>query len=194
MSAEIIDLNTYNRAHDVRVRLRDAAHQVQSGFATIADLLYEAWDNKYYRHWGYSNFHSFAEKELDIKGRKADFLVSTAKTLKRLGIPWDKVEHIGWRKLGTIASQMNEENHEELLELAEKNTQHQLAHIMRAKREGTEIVADPPKRLMVELPEEEHSIVQTAIEEAMKLDGVSSKARAITYICYEWYMSQQQEE
>ena len=187
MQDRVIDLKPVNRAHEVRKQLRNVASQVRDDYIELAELLYEARTGEYHKEWGYASFHDYLNSELDVRPRRGDFLVSIAKSVKELGIGWDEISGIGWRKAGAIASSLNQDNYKELIEMAKENSLSQLSNKLKAKREDRE--EEPMKKMTLQLSEEEYSIVMAAIEEVMKLDGINGKSRAIVKMAYDGYMT-----
>jgi hypothetical protein len=66
-----------------------------------------------------------------IKRRTAFYLAEVGKCLEPLGLPSSRLEAIGWSKIQVIAKHLTARNAEKLLKLAEKNTTHGLAALMR---------------------------------------------------------------
>jgi len=167
-------------------RLNTLSKNVTDNYCEIAELLHETWENNYFIHKGYETFQDFAEKSLDIKGRKAYFLVQITKTLKKLNIPWSDVREVGWRKMASIAPILNSDNHEELILDAKNLTLPALSEKVKAKKQGKEETDSPLVRMTVQMSEDENTIVQAAIEYAKKHEGVKSNSNAIVHICYEY--------
>lgn len=186
---ETIDLKPVDRAMEVRKRIAQVSDEVKDSYIEIAELLYEAWENDYHKQYGYSAFNDFIEKETDIKPRKAQFLIQICKKMKVLGIEWDEVRSVGWRKMATIAPILTTENYKEWVEEAKNCTQRELSPKVQAERNSKE-ETEPPVRITVHISEEENSIVQSAVEHARKNDSIKNTSQAIAHICYDWLTHQ----
>lgn len=183
--SEVIDMYNESRASQVRNNLIDVSQRVIKDFCELAELLHEVWDGQYHKEYGYKSFTDYVEAELDIKGRKAYSLVQTAKTIKKLQIPWEDVREVGWRKMGTISPVLTHENHEKLIEEAKTTPLPQLSEQVKAQKNGT-APESPYLKLSLQLDEDQNSIVQAAIEYAKRYEDVRNNSQAIAHICYNW--------
>ena len=183
--SEVIEMYNESRASQVRNNLINVSQRVIKDFCELAELLHEVWDGQYHKEYGYKSFTDYVEAELDIKGRKAYSLVQTAKTIKKLQIPWEDVREVGWRKMGTISPVLTHENHEQLIEEAKTTPLPQLSEKVKAQKNGT--APEPPYvSLNLQLDEDQNSIVQAAIEYAKRYEDVRNNSQAIAHICYNW--------
>jgi len=183
---EVIEIYNDNRPKQVRSNLIQISERVIKDFCELAELLYEVWDGQYHKTYGYKSFSDYVEAELDIKGRKAYSLVQIAKTIKRLGIPWDEVREVGWRKMGTLSPVLNNDNQEELINEAKELSLPKLSEKVKATKEGKSEVDNPLVKLSLQLDEDENSIVMAAIEYAKRYEEVKNNNQAIAHICYHW--------
>ena len=71
-------------------------------------------------------FALYCEEELGLKYRKAMYLIDIYTKFNRFNISGEKVGELGWTKSSVIAGAMNDDNAEELIELAEESTVTQL--------------------------------------------------------------------
>lgn len=106
----------------VRKRVLEVKVEIDSNFLELAELLYEIHRDCYYKVWGFPNFLSYVNRELDIRYRKAAYLVSVWNHIKAFNLPEDRVQKIGWTKMREVTRYMFEGNIEELLAAAESST------------------------------------------------------------------------
>jgi hypothetical protein len=93
------------RAHMVRKDLKRLAANMQQDVFTLADLFYEAQANAYYLQWGHESLGEYAQKELSIKPRKAQYLARIVKVCRDVGVVDRKnYEPAGISKLREIAT------------------------------------------------------------------------------------------
>ena len=192
MQPEVMEAGEQPRAEVVKQELQKVSKSVKENFISLAELLYEAWANQYHKDYGYTNFNDFTAT-LDLNPRKANWLVSITRTLHRLGIPWSNVEEIGWRKLGTISPVLDSTNYTEMLEEARENSLPVLEEKVKAMKQGRE-EDESPVRLTLQLKEKENSIVETALEQAMQDDNITTKGKALSVIAYDWIYNLGEEE
>ncbi|NCD35457.1 MAG: hypothetical protein EOL87_18900 [Spartobacteria bacterium] len=184
--SEIIELYNDNRPKQVRSSLARISERVIKDFCELSELLYEVWEGQYHKTYGYASFTDYVEAELDIKGRKAYSLVQIAKTIKRLGIPWEDVREVGWRKMGTLSPVLTQDNYMDLVEEAKETSLPKLSEKVKATKEGKETPDDPRVKLSLQFDEDENSIVMAAIEYAKRYEDIKNNNQAIAHICYHW--------
>jgi len=174
------------RAEEVLKKLKEVSKRMRDDYCEVAELLYEVWENNYHKEYGYDSFHDYTENELDIKGRKSNFLVQITKTLKRLKIPWEDVSEVGWRKMAAISPVLNSENNKQWIEEAKTTTLPHLSEKVKAEKENRAPAENPPVRMTIQMTEDQNTIVQAAIDFAKQNEDVKSNSAAIVHICYEW--------
>lgn len=187
------------RAEEVRKQILEAKDNIEGGYMTLAQLLYETWTNKYYdNEWGYETFEDWCKEELNMKYRTARYLVIIAQAVNKHGLKWERVVAIGWTKMRSIAPMLTDENAGSWLEQAEGCTADQLLEVVKRSREAgqTSVVEglDTPRVVTVHLrlSEDEASIIFDAVERAKSLINTDSITTAFEHIAYEWI--QQSEE
>jgi len=180
------------RAEQVRQQIKELQNSLNENYMALADLLYEAWIERYYLEYGYSSLYEYIEAELDIKPRKAAYLISIKKKLLKLGLDWQDVEGIGWRKLGCISSHLNQDNYKELIEKAKNLSLRELSAELSQSGADTEQENKEEThkiRMTIMLDKDSMDIVQTALDEAKHIWNTQSNSEALKNICYEWFMS-----
>ena len=98
----IIGEQQAGRSAQVRKQLMVLNMDLNQRTFDLAELLVEAADNDMYHTWGYTSIGDYAEKELNIKERKAQYLVRIVKTCAAVGIRREHYEMAGISKLREI--------------------------------------------------------------------------------------------
>jgi len=187
MEVEVISPN--DRSEIVLTKLSELSKRIVNDFCEIAELLHETWEFQYHKVWGYSSFQECVEQKFDIKGRKGHFLVQIAKTVKQLGIEWNDIKEVGWRKSAVIAPILNSENKEQWITEAKELSLAHLSERVKASKQGREPSDKPPVRMTIQIDEDEQSIINSAIEYARRFEDVKTPSQAIVKICYEFAQS-----
>ena len=92
------------RSASVRKQLLLLTQDIKERTFDLAELLTEASDGGLYTQWGYTSLGSYAEQELGVKERKAQYLVKIIKTCTAVGLRRSDFERIGVSKLRTICT------------------------------------------------------------------------------------------
>lgn len=92
------------RASEVKQELEHLNSLVLDSTFDIAELLAEVKGGSYYGSWGYETFNDYVEQELDMKVRKAQYLVRIVNISKMLGISRTVYEEVKITKLREIFS------------------------------------------------------------------------------------------
>ncbi|MCF8012494.1 MAG: hypothetical protein K9L56_14575 [Clostridiales bacterium] len=188
--SEVIDMYQENRVNEVRNALINVSERVIHDYCELAELLHEVWQGQYHKEYGYKSFSDYVEAELDIKGRKAHFLVQITKTLNYLGIPWDEVREVGWRKMGCISSLMNENNAQYWIEQAQTLNLSQLSNLAKEYRSGNKFENEPIVRMTIQTTEDGSSIIKAAMDHAIKTKNAKNNSEALEKICYDWFQNE----
>ena len=187
MNIEVI--NPDDRSEIVLNKLSELSKRVVNDFCEIAELLHETWEFNYHKTLGYDSFQDYTEQVLDVRGRKAFFLVQIAKTVKQLRIDWDEIKEVGWRKMAVVGPILNSENKEKWIEEAKQTPLAHLSERVKAERHGREPSDTPPIRITIQLTEDENTILQSAIDLAKRHEDVRSNSQAILKMAYEYAMN-----
>lgn len=99
----IVGENIAGRSATVRKTLQSLASYSNANLLDMAELLYEAQQNNYCHTWGYPSLPEFAEKELGMKPRRAQYLSRIVLVYKAVGLERKNVEHVHISKLREIA-------------------------------------------------------------------------------------------
>lgn len=92
------------RAATVRKSLSLLVNDLSRSTFDLADLLFEAQESGYISSWGFENLGDFAEKELGLRERKAQYLVRITKVCRAVGLKREDYEKAGISKLREITT------------------------------------------------------------------------------------------
>jgi len=90
-------------AEKTRKELEKLIGVYNSSTFDIGELLYRVKKNGFHKNYGFNTFLEFVS-ELDIKTRKAQYLVKITETMDELNIPRNEFEPVGIAKLREISS------------------------------------------------------------------------------------------
>ena len=91
------------RSATVRKTLQKLSLNIDKSLFDAAELLYECQSNNYYSEWGYTSLPDFAEKELGMKARRAQYLSRIVLVYRAVGLKREAVEKTHISKLREIA-------------------------------------------------------------------------------------------
>ena len=124
-------------------------------------------------------------KQLGMGRRRAFALARIARIFECLKVPDARLNAIGWTKLNRIGTDLDEDNAEVLLSLAETHTAHKLDLILR----GT-VPADGARVAVFYLPEEDHARLTKLLTQYGAIvgpnGGITNKERALSRFLDAW--------
>ena len=100
----IIGEQVAGRSSQVRKALQRLSTGLSGTTLDMAELLFEAQENNYANQWGYPSLPNFAEKELGLKPRKAQYLARIVKVYRAVGLTRSTCENIPTSKLRAITT------------------------------------------------------------------------------------------
>jgi len=87
----------------VRARIVELVNQLGENTYELGQNLYEVKYGNLYLEWGYGSFEEYVAEEVNFERRKADYCIGIWEKLsQKLGIPWERIEGIGWSKIKTV--------------------------------------------------------------------------------------------
>lgn len=181
--------DTEIRSEEVRKRIRDIRSNIEGSYIELAQLLYEAYENDFFKRWGYDSFRDYCIEEMDIKYRRARYFITIAHAVKECGLDWNEVHSIGIAKMRVIAPLLTTGNHKHWMDQAKECTQDQLKAITKNTKKGDDaVVEDLPKLFSVQLrmDEDQHSIIMDTINHAKNVLNTDSMVVALEHIAYEY--------
>jgi len=90
------------RAATVRRTIQALSQDIQRNTFDVAELLDEAQSGTYWAQWGFSSFGEYAEEELGLKVRKAQYLARIVRVCRECGVARKDYEPVGVTKLRAI--------------------------------------------------------------------------------------------
>ena len=165
------------------------------------ELLYEVAANKYWEDWGFDSFADYCESELNMRERKAKYLISIYnKFVIELNLPADILLELQWSKAKELISVIDEDNWPELLDnLNELTVREVKEKVKRLKTKGlTDESGDddtPPEsdpintRMSFNLSEEQASNIRLALELAGTMTGSDKTGNQLDLICSDFLAS-----
>lgn len=134
-------------------------------------------------------FQQYVEKELGIGYRKAMYLIDIYTKWSRFGLDASKVAEIGWTKAQEIARVMDEENAEQLVELAEESTVTELKETIKESfskqgKDTREVVRKVTFKFR--LAEDAAKAVEGYLEMAAEQLGAKKPEEVFEHIVTEW--------
>lgn len=191
---EIVQL--VNESEDICALAEELAQQTSRDEYTLGGILYHIRLTKRYKEIApeyaeVKGFETYVQEQLRMGYRKAMYLIDIYAKFNKYGLASDKVQAIGWTKAQKIAQQMNEENAEELFELAQTMSVAELGTEIteRYKRVGAD---DRPRvkftTIKFRMQEEEAEYLKNFLEQgAIQLE--EKKLEKVFYhIVNEWAM------
>lgn len=136
------------RAATVRKVLSALAGNVTEATFDIAELLTEAKSTGYFRAWGYETLAEYAQKELNIRQRKSQYLVRIVQVCKHLGVDRKHYEPIGVTKLREI-TRLNPDDF--YFNPTTKTNEKMAEHIVQLLADAPDMTADKVEERVKEL-------------------------------------------
>ena len=167
---EVVGETIAGRTAAVRKRLKILSNDLTRNLFDLGELFLEAQEKHYAQQWGYSSLGEFAETELNVKSRRAQYLARIVKVCRDCGVKRADFEGVGVTKLRSITSldpettfyDAEEKKHTPMVELI------------------TELVAESPELSTVDVDER--------VAHLKGLDGENAmvtKSYSVTKSCYE---------
>lgn len=142
---------------------------------------------------GYATLRDYVQAEYGIKYRKAVYLIAIYNGLVNSGIPWEKVQGVGWTKLKDLVPILTPDNVDEWAQLARESTTLQIQAQIAAMQDTAPAKADqatgsadgsPGKvtTLTFKLLTQQKESVRSALERAKAETGNSNDTAALEHI------------
>lgn len=193
MKTDLAGTDIAERAEEVRKSIELAQNKIEKGYAEMAQLLHETWENGYFVRWGYENFKDYCEAELGWKYRRAMYFVAIAEVVKKMEIPWEDVEGIGWTKMRTLLPILEEQGEVgDWLEIAQNYSVKALQEMVGDAKLGSDIgrIGDPDiATLTFRLTQDQFDIINEALGKAKKVIDNESNSLALEQMAYDYFMA-----
>ena len=182
--AEIENLDKAN-ALSVAIHLDD---DNQFSLFRLGGVLAKIQKQKWYDP--YPTFRDYVEQVHGMDYRTATYWTKTYGAMASNGVPWSKVEGIGWTKLSRIASILTLDNVDEWVELCEKHNLSTIeAHIKSLKGGNKELTAEEGAVVVKEVTTmtfkvhaDQKEVIRTALDKAKSVSGTEVDTVALEYI------------
>lgn len=110
---------TQLRISTVREQCRTLSRQISRSSIDLAPLVREVYSREYWIEWGFPSFVAYLEEELEIKYRKAMYLIDVGDLIARGLVTIRRARTIGYAKITLISKIITDDNKEEMLSMAE---------------------------------------------------------------------------
>lgn len=125
-------------------RVGELRELLEQTYFELGGVLCLVLKNKWYEP--YMSFDTWAEKEAGLKRAKARSLVKIYDDLVSSGIPWAKIEHLGWTKVRPITSLLKGEEADHWIEMATAHSKAELEELVKEyKAQATDSDAQTTK-------------------------------------------------
>jgi len=177
----------------------------------LGHLLYEVREKEYYKQWTYEedgetkNFtsveqYAFIEHNYDRTSTSTFIRIYETFVLK-LGQPEERINSVGWGKLKMLLPRVDQDNVDEMLDIAEQNTQTKLKEII---HDADEESAKPKSSSDEEdvkwvkhkfaLTEGQHQLLEKTFTIIEKVHGIESDSGKLEFLCATMLTSDNVEE
>lgn len=113
-SSPVDDLSRGEVKPEVRGRVVELVSSITKNYFQLAALLHDVRQNSYYIAWGFRTWREYAETEVGIGARKADYLVQIYDWFGSMGADAQQwVEGLGWTKAKELVGVVDEQNIDE---------------------------------------------------------------------------------
>lgn len=166
------------------------------------ELLYEVSKNGYWKEWTYEDdlsgeikkydsFEDYTERELEMKGRKAAYLISIyEKFVVQLGIPQETLRGLQWSKAKELVPVIDEDNWNDLLSKLPHMTMKEVKAMVKKLKGVTsghrESSSEPDEKMLrksFSLTAEQAENLESALKVASALTASDKDGNNIDLIC-----------
>lgn len=152
--------------------------------------------SKFFKVDGFENFKDFVEGKFGIQYRRAMYWITIYDALVESGVPWEKVQHVGWTKLRDLAPILTLDNVDEWVERAMGLTTIQLQDailkfkagaLTNAGSEPVETAKSATTTVTFKIHADDKILIKSAIEKAKheaetEYDGVALVSLCNNYL------------
>jgi len=194
------DMPLAQRKQAVRDTMKQAVMMDDRLNLVSGELLYETHKNEYWKEWvfedvdtgemrGFVSFDEYVEAELDMKKRKAYYLISIYETfVVKLGLPTEVLRDLEWSKAKELVSVITTDNWVELLDkikgLSVKKVQALVAELKGVgKAGGKKEPGEATVRISAVLHPDQAVNVQQALKLAEGMTGSDKVGNQLDLIC-----------
>jgi len=196
MSEEnIVAEMTAPEKQNLREEVIAARDAVENGYWALSQKLHQVYDMSLFVEWGYEDWPSYVEGELDLNIRSVQYMVSIADHFGKMDSEIQEwVKSIGWSKAKELVKRVTPENWTEWKSKISGKTVRQIQDMLKADKvdadSSTEKAdddnAEKPQRVSFSLFAEQATTVQQALEQCKSDANTDKDGNAITLICQDF--------
>lgn len=183
-------------AKEYAEQLAEIRDREEETLFNLGGLLSYINSEKAYQQLGYQDFASYAEQEVGLKKRSAEYYIKVYTDLTGAGVTLKDIEGIGWTKLRALTGAIDKSNKKELLKKAKTTKRDDLVEYMKeykantGKASPTTAAPEFIKFQAFKLFKDQGQSLESIIEQAKKTYEVDIMAEAIFYMAMDWMQSQ----
>lgn len=179
----------------IRKRILELRGNVEESNFELAERLYFVYANQLYRKWNFGTWDEYAEQEVGIGIRKANYLKKIWEWFaiqvndKEL---FEEIKKLGWTRAMLLTGIVNGSNKEKWLSIARnmscKELEEEIKLFKKSLKDDKKVddETDIKHRLSVDLYNEQVVIVQEAMERAGELANTEVKGQQLAAICQDY--------
>jgi len=181
-----------DRGQLFRDRAANAYQNIDKSYLDLAESLWEIKHGRredgthFFSNWGYEAFNDYVSLELGMPANKANSLSRIWETITTLDLDKGRLDKIGWFKASIIASKLDADNYEELLDIAEKSSTAKLTEEIQTRFGTRGTRSQNALVIRFEAGTTEERTVSEVIGLAKEAFPTDSPASAIANVCLEW--------
>lgn len=171
-----------------------AKDAVEDGYWTLATKLEKVYELSLFVEWGYEDWPSYIEGELDLNIRSVQYMISIASHFGQMDEEiqaW--VKEIGWSKAKELVKRVTPENWKEWRAKIAGKTVRQITDMLKAdadlaksSKTESEDSGEKPQRMAFALFAEQAATVKQAVEQCKADANTDKDGHAITLICQDF--------
>lgn len=168
--------------------------QTEETYFTLGGVLSHIYHEGIYKRAGFTGkrgFEEYVEAELNVKYRKAMYLINLYTKFRELGVDEKRLTQIGWSKAKELTNYATAANFDELIEVAQtsKNRDELISYLKSSFTGGGSGAGDEQvrkTRVNFVLFADQAETVTRALDVAKEKTGTDNLSQALEYICAEW--------
>ena len=171
-----------------------AKDAVEDGYWTLATKLEKVYELSLFVEWGYEDWPTYIEGELDLNIRSVQYMISIASHFGNMDPEIQEwVKEIGWSKAKELVKRVTTDNWKEWRSKIAGKTVRQITDMLKADSDAakaskteTEDVGERPHRMAFALFAEQAATVKQAVEQCKADANTDKDGNAITLICQDF--------
>mgnify|MGYP003627560996 CR=1 FL=1 len=160
------------------------------------ELLYEVAMNEYWRDWDFDTFAEYCESELNMRDRKAKYLISIYKKFViELNLPKEILLDLQWSKAKELISVITEDNWPDLISDLNEMSVKEVKYMVKEMKGGDKLEdsstssEDITERVVFNLSKEQAENISTALQLAGTMCGSDKTGNQLDLICSDFLAS-----